>query len=150
MHMPVVTRVGTIIIGALAILLSAAPVRAQGTDPVVRQGAPVKGSAPSVPAAPAVPVARDDNAGTTDANANAAAVAREQTRKIIADKAANDAAREQTIADNDARMEDYRRRVRETEAKNAEIRRRNEARVALYKACVAGDKAACQQYNAGQ
>lgn len=138
----------SIAVGAAAVLIPSSPLRAQQTDPVIRQGAPTGGAVPANRPVLAPPNT-DDTAATTDANAVAAAAAEAQTRKIIADKQAYRAAYDKTIADNDAKMEAYRQQVRENEARNAEIRRRNEATAALYKACVAGDKAACQRYNAG-
>jgi len=121
------------------VLVLASPLSAQ----VVSQGAP--GARPAPPAAGKL----DDTAGTTDANADAAAKADAQTRRIVDKQAAYRAAVDKSIADYDAKMEEYRRQVRENEARNAATRARNEARAALYKACVAGDKAACRRYDAG-
>lgn len=126
------------------------PAVAQQADPIIRQSAPVA-SGRSAPAPAPKPVAKvDDATGTAAANADAAAKADAQTRKIIGAKEAYKASVAKSVADYDAKMEAYREQVRANEAKNAEIRRRNEARAALYKACVAGDKAACQRYNGGQ
>jgi len=129
--------------------LAAVPLAAQQTDPVVTQHAPASGTLPAPKPAPMPSPTLDDSAGTTDANAAAAAKADAATRKIIGDKEAYKASVDKSIADYDAKMAEYRRQVRENDARNAEIRRRNAARMALYTACVAGDKAACAQYNSG-
>lgn len=104
--------------------------------------------APKPKIAPA-PVPYDDSAGTTDANARAAAKANAQTRGIVNRQAEYKALVDKNIADYDAKMDDYRRAVRENEARNAEIMRRNAERQALYKACLAKDRAACKKYDAG-
>lgn len=139
-------RVMMVVAGTMLAASAAAPVLAQQTDPVVGQGAPVASPKPAPTPAPKL----DDTAGTTDANANAAAKADADTRAIVDKQAAYKARVEKQISDYDAKMEEYRRQVRENEAKNAAILRRNEERMALYKSCVAGDKAACATYNSGQ
>lgn len=128
---------------ALGLALTAGAALAQDS---VGQGA----SGVGTKAVPRPAPSNDDTQGTTDANADAARNADAQTRRIVDKQAEYKAKVDKSISDYDAKMEAYRAQVRPNEARNAEIERRNAARAALYKACVAGDKGACARYNAGQ
>ena len=79
-------------------------------------------------------------------NAGALQAARDQSAKIDAQIAAGKKAQ----ADYEAAVRATQKRNADIQAENARKQRAFEARDALYRSCLAGDKAACTRYQSGQ